>query len=361
MYRARNDRTRAESSRQVRRKREDEDIIKVPEFDYTDLVEKYKFSLVGRMFHQDGRSVDALINHMPKRIIWDVEGRVRGTNLGNNKFQFDFDKEEDLQKVLLRRPCHFNRWSFSLERWKPTIQEDYPNSLLLWVTVIGIPTHYKKDESYRSIGQALGEVDKVDVEGGRVRVHINAEEPLQFERRAGYANGDVIKVALIYAELHRHCYICKRISHEEGTCPELTPEQREANRILRLEQKEKEELAAREAFSVPLRGHDTYNKIDNHTRYPREAILQRRTSAEPTRRSEKTRFDEGRRPEHGDLRDNISNRRDNLAKNVWNRLDQNYVGKIPRNRERLHPYEESLRYFIIKENMETLHHPPVGE
>lgn len=147
------DQSRAEAERHDRKRSHDEEeIIKVLEFDYTDLVEKYKLSLVGRMFHQDGRSVYALIKHMPKRRIWDVEGRVRGTNLRNNKLQIDFDKEEDLQKVLLCRPCHFNKWSFSLERWTPTIKEDYPNFLLLWVTVTGVPTHYKKDESFRSIG-----------------------------------------------------------------------------------------------------------------------------------------------------------------------------------------------------------------
>ena len=70
--------------------------------------------------------------------------------------------------------------------------------MLMWVTVTGIPSHYKKYESFRSIGEALGEVDKVDVDNGRVRVKINMDEPLQFERRAGYANGDVIRVSLQY-------------------------------------------------------------------------------------------------------------------------------------------------------------------
>ncbi|KAF3523727.1 hypothetical protein F2Q69_00046626, partial [Brassica cretica] len=110
-----------------------------------------------------------------------------------------------------------------------------------------------RDESYRSIGKALGEVDKVDVDNGRVRVYINVDEPLQFERRAGYTNGDVIKVSLQYEELNRFCFTCKRISHEEGTCLDLSPEQRERNKIARLEKKEKEERAAREAFSIPSR------------------------------------------------------------------------------------------------------------
>lgn len=76
-HRARYER-RTESHRpDQRRRREEEEIIKVPEFDFTDLIEKYKLSLVGRMSHQDGRSVDALITHMPRRRIWDVEGRVQ--------------------------------------------------------------------------------------------------------------------------------------------------------------------------------------------------------------------------------------------------------------------------------------------
>lgn len=92
-------RHRGESSHYERRRNREEDtIIKVTAFDNSDLIEKFKLTLVGRMFHKDGRSVDALLKHMPKRHIWDVEGRVKGTNLGNNKFQFDFDKEEDLQK-----------------------------------------------------------------------------------------------------------------------------------------------------------------------------------------------------------------------------------------------------------------------
>ena len=103
-----------ETSRLMRRRiqEEEEEIIRVPAFDNSDLIEKFKLTLVGRMFHEDGRRVEALLKHMPKRRIWDVEGRVRGTNLGNNKFQFDFDKEEDLLKVLQHRPCHFNNGAF---------------------------------------------------------------------------------------------------------------------------------------------------------------------------------------------------------------------------------------------------------
>lgn len=41
------------------------------------------------MFQREGRSIDALISLLPKPKIWDVEGRVHGTHLGNGRFQFD--------------------------------------------------------------------------------------------------------------------------------------------------------------------------------------------------------------------------------------------------------------------------------
>ena len=295
------------------------------------------------MFHQDGRSVDALLKHMPKRKIWDVEGQVRGINLGNNKFQFDFDREEDLQKVLLHRPCHFNKWSFLLECWTPTIEVDYPNFMLLWVTITGVPTHYKKDESYRSIGLALGEVDYVDVENRRVRVHINVDEPLQFKRKAGYANGDVINVTLNYKELHRYCYTCKRISHEEGTCPELSPEQRESNKIARLKQKEKEELAAREAFSAPIRVFATHVKIESQSMISRAYDLDRKPLDPHMHRSDRFKTEQKQNTDHDDQRFSISGKGESLARTVWNRLDHSPVAKVPRDQERYHPYQKDLR------------------
>lgn len=70
------------------------------------------------------------------------------------------------------------------------------------------------------------------------------------ECKIGFNNGDVVSVALKYEDLHRYCFTCRRVSHEEGTCPELNDEQRERNRVARIQVKEKEEIANREAFSL---------------------------------------------------------------------------------------------------------------
>ncbi|KAF2563339.1 hypothetical protein F2Q70_00015800 [Brassica cretica] len=176
------------------------------------------------------------------------------------------------------------------------------------------------------------------------------DEPLQFERRAGYANGDVIRVSLQYEELHRYCFTCKRVSHEEGTCPNLTPTQREENRITRLKQKEMEELAAREAFSLSTRGLDKPASREMHTRLETNSRThqnagQDRTSRDvPARRSFGESVEQVQRSENGDLYNKISIRRDTRAKDVWNRLDhQLEEGLVPRDREKYHPYQCSTR------------------
>lgn len=337
---------RGSSSNSVRRRLETEDdIIDVPDFDYSDIDEKFKLTLVGRMFHMEGRSVDALIKHMPKPKIWDVEGRVKGTNLGKGKFQFDFDNERDLVKVLHKRPCHFNRWSFSLERWEPNINPDFPNSLVLWVKIDGIPGHYRKETTFRNIGKALGLIEDMDIKGARVKISLNADKPLQMERKVRFPNGDVVSATLSYEDLYRFCFTCKMVSHEEGTCPELNDTQREANRAARLEQKIKEELANQEMFSYPAALRNEQEKSSRNTRQVQEHSLSFRENRESQQRGEPTRNAlserDRNRDRDRDLRTELQNKREIKSKEVWSRIERPHKNYEHRERERYHPYSKT--------------------
>ncbi|KAL0657041.1 hypothetical protein Bca4012_077625 [Brassica carinata] len=95
---------------------EEDEIIRIPACDLTAVSERFKRTLIGRVLHRGGRSVEAMIALFPRACIWNVEGRACGVNLGNGRFRFDFDKEKDLNMVLNKRPCHFNHWIFALER-----------------------------------------------------------------------------------------------------------------------------------------------------------------------------------------------------------------------------------------------------
>ncbi|CAA0271803.1 unnamed protein product [Arabidopsis thaliana] len=98
------------------------------------------------MFHQGGRSIEALLSFLPKENIWDVEGRVQGVSLNDSRFQFFFETEADLKKVLNKRPCHFGKWSFAHERWEPNLGDAFPNSMTFWTRTEGIPPEFWEEQ-----------------------------------------------------------------------------------------------------------------------------------------------------------------------------------------------------------------------
>lgn len=66
-----------------------------------------------------------------------------------------------------------------------------------------------------------------------MQVSINIDKPLIFERRIEFPNGDIRRVTFAYEGLHRFCFTCNMISHDENSCPLLTQEEREVKRLQR--------------------------------------------------------------------------------------------------------------------------------
>lgn len=67
--------------------------------------------------------MEIIIAFLPKHIIWDVERRARGIDLGNGRFQFDFDHEEDLLRVLK------SALIISMESWSLDTRNDFPSTI----------------------------------------------------------------------------------------------------------------------------------------------------------------------------------------------------------------------------------------
>ncbi|KAG2273977.1 hypothetical protein Bca52824_056532 [Brassica carinata] len=219
---------------------EDDDLVILLVVDNSELIARFKLSLVGRLFNRERHSVESLIALLPRPI-----------DLGNQIFQFDFDSEDDFQKVLSKRPCHYNKWSFALERWAPHIGDSFHNTMTFWVTALGIPTHFWLDPIFRALGRRLGNVGLVEEKTAKFQVEINAELPLKFALRAQLPSGEIVPVSLEYVNLHRWCHSCRLISHEEDTCPTLSEEQRENHRLIKLDMNRKGDLSKRFSAASP--------------------------------------------------------------------------------------------------------------
>ncbi|KAG2247980.1 hypothetical protein Bca52824_087608 [Brassica carinata] len=178
---------------------EDDDLVILPDVDNSELIARYHLSLVGRIFNKERRNVEALIALLPRHIIWDVEGRVRGVDLGNHIFQFDFDSEADLL-------------------WDPHVGDSFPNTMTFWVCVTGIPTHFWMDPIFYTFGKRLGLVGKIDARTAKFQVEIDGDQPLKFSLRAQIPSGEIVPVSFEYVNLFRWCHNCHLNSHEVENC-----------------------------------------------------------------------------------------------------------------------------------------------
>lgn len=88
--------------------------------------------------------------------------------------------------------------------------------------VIGVPLHFWAVPTFKSIGEALGEVrgdDDIDIDEGKVRVIIDAIKPLVFSVTAEFHSGDESTIALRYEKLYGFCRICSSLRHDQFHCP----------------------------------------------------------------------------------------------------------------------------------------------
>ncbi|CAA7032482.1 unnamed protein product [Microthlaspi erraticum] len=209
--------------------------ITVPRFDNTALIRGYSRTLIGRCMNPGAQDVQALLHHMPR--FWKMEERVGGADLGMGRFQFDFENEEDIAEVFKLEPFHFDYSMVSLVRWEPVMEPTYPSAIKFWVRMMGIPLHFWAEPTFRSIGEAIGEVLEVDIDGGRVRVCLDGYKPLIFETSVAFHSGEETVVMLRYERLFGVCRECSSLCHDVLQCPTIRRAREERERLTRKDEK----------------------------------------------------------------------------------------------------------------------------
>lgn len=101
--------------------------IKAPTLDNTKLIEENALTLIGRLTNPREQRIWALLPALPRK--WNLQGKVEGSDLGNNCFLFRFEREDDLTRVLDNRPYHFAYWMVIIQRWEPVISRTFPSTI----------------------------------------------------------------------------------------------------------------------------------------------------------------------------------------------------------------------------------------
>lgn len=99
--------------------------IRAPDLDTSDLIKENELTLMGRLTNPTAQRLWSLIPYLSNR--WNLRGKATGSDLGNGCFQFIFEFEEDLTKVLDNRPYHFDQWMVILQKWEPVISPTFPS------------------------------------------------------------------------------------------------------------------------------------------------------------------------------------------------------------------------------------------
>ncbi|CAA7062158.1 unnamed protein product [Microthlaspi erraticum] len=192
--------------------------IRAPELDTLDLVRENRLTLIGRLTNPTEQRMRAMFAFFTDR--WELKRGFEGSDLGHDSFQLRFNLEEDLQKVLKKRPYQFGRWMVIIQRWEPVISPLFPSQIPFWIRLKGLPLHYWKEELLRKIGREVGSLINQEVTKAEAKIHvfINALKPLVKETVIEFASGEEALVMLEYERLGFHCSICNKLSHVSRDC-----------------------------------------------------------------------------------------------------------------------------------------------
>lgn len=103
--------------------------------------EENHMSLMGRILNPGCQRVTDVVLDMPRK--WQLYEKVRGVALSNERFQFIFKEESDLEDIMNKGAHTHNQRSLVLERWVENSPVDYLQYMPVWVRLKNLPVNHQ--------------------------------------------------------------------------------------------------------------------------------------------------------------------------------------------------------------------------
>nr|XP_023918488.1 uncharacterized protein LOC112030039 [Quercus suber]POF02866.1 uncharacterized protein CFP56_10923 [Quercus suber] len=158
--------------------------------------------------------------------LWRPASRLDCVNLGNGFVLTRLSLKEDFENVLKKGPWFIGGHFLSLRLWEPDFRPSSANisSVAVWVRLNELPIEYYNAEALKHIGNAIGNMLRVDTfiasesrgRFARLCIQIDVEKPLVTAILIGKHEQSVA-----YKGIQNLCFECGRLGHRREACPYL--------------------------------------------------------------------------------------------------------------------------------------------
>ncbi|XP_013601493.1 uncharacterized protein At4g02000-like [Brassica napus] len=131
--------------------------------------------------------------------------------LSRDRFQFIFEREEDLLTVLKDRPWSYNHWTMVLERWNPNPPKDFLTSFEVWIHIRNIPVIYYTTDTMYELASKIGKVEEIaydpkvshKTEYVRAKITFNTESPALDAKNLIIPSDETVMIHYEYEKVHK--------------------------------------------------------------------------------------------------------------------------------------------------------------
>lgn len=173
---------------------DEEDVIAIPDEERRAEIESCTLSLIGKFL--TCKPFNKRVAKNTIRRAWGIDKELQIVDVGSNLFQFKFQTEFDLERILKGGSWTFDNQLLMLKRWQKgmsasNVKLDHAS---LWVQIWGAPFDMSSPKVAALVGSKLGILEEVEKRSRqddqnyfmRVRVGLPISKPL---RKGAYLAG----------------------------------------------------------------------------------------------------------------------------------------------------------------------------
>lgn len=188
-------------------------------------IKQCKNSIIGKILAP--KQISKQVLHSSLMGIWCSPAGFKITELENNMYQFSFEKENEITRILKGEPWIIRNVWLKLHLWNRStnIQELDFKHVPLWIQFWGLPLHCKTTAMGFQLGTQVGKVEESAVYEYpdnakiiKIKVQFDISTPIRAGMYIGHEEDGINWVDFRFENLPLFCFKCGLIGHAEDNC-----------------------------------------------------------------------------------------------------------------------------------------------